>query len=305
MQTPARWPLLFALLYGLIVPQVGCKPTGPATSAKLTPQEAKERQAVFVKSETEKLAREKGEFETNKQRIERSDEVRKRVAEKLGAVPEIVALPLDRAIRETPESFKEEFALSEQYLAELATASDLNACQALWEKHRTALDQIYQQRYAAEIAAYRQSVLERLEQEAAAGYCVVEIEPPFATFHSLVFALAALVDIASIPADVARGNRPFSNSEHATASVGDLRVIVFPNTAVAADYLALTIFAANGQRGILRDEAAPWKRVASTPDLPEAEAAAQTAAKAMQARYDARKDNDHRKVKVVMLTATK
>jgi hypothetical protein len=308
MRTALGLPNSLALLVALSAICMGCgspppAPAPPPKAAKAagTLQQDQAKQAALVKRASERLEQTKRAFEFTKKRVADNEKLHKAVAAKIASVSEFPAFPQDRAVRDTPESFEQEITLSEKYVAELANAPSLEACHVLAKTHQAALDKLYRERYAGEIAAYRKQAFESLGQEQSPGYLVVEIEPPFSTFESFLFATFALIDLAAIPADLAHGKKPFTLSEQVTANAGQLQVVVFPTPEAAADYVTQAVFIGNNQSGLMHPEGAPWKLVKKTAKLADAQNEASRAARVMQSRYDAQQDNDHRKVKVISL----
>lgn len=276
--------------------------TAPASPA---PQDFLVRRAALVKDEQQKLSLARKLFESDKSRIARQDKLRSEVAARVGNFPDAIALPRNRAIRESPESFAEEFALTEAFIKRLEQAADPSRYRALEEEHRLQVQLLRQRRYAAEITAYETRTLERLQQDPVDGFCLISVEPPFDTLHSMAFGFAALADVASLPLQVMQGEKPFNLSAAVTASIGDLRVLVFADKPSAARYLAETVFVANGQEGRMDESRAPWKYLQTVATLEKARSIARAEAKQMQERYDVLKDNDHRQVQVLELVPDK
>lgn len=305
----SQWMISIQLLaLGLF----GCgrQPSGPAapratTPANRKPQDFLMQRAALVKDEQQKLAFARKLFESDMSRIVRQDKQRSKIAARVGNFPDVIALPRHRAIRESPESFAEEFALTEEFIKRLEQAPDLSRCRALGEEHRLQVQLLRQRRHAAEISAYETRTLERLQQDPMDGFCLISVEPPFDTLHSMAFGFAALADVASLPLQVMQGEKPFNLTAAVTASIGDLRILVFADKPSAASYLAVTVFNANGQEGRMDESRTPWKYLQTVATLETARSIARAEAKQMQERYDALKDNDHRQVKVLELMPDK
>lgn len=80
----------------LVVAPMGCAPTGPATKAALSPEQAQQRQADFIRGETKKLAKAKAEFESTKSRIQQRDQIERAIASKLGEAAKRDVFPIDQ-----------------------------------------------------------------------------------------------------------------------------------------------------------------------------------------------------------------
>lgn len=211
----------------------------------------------------------------------------------------------DRAMRENPESFAEEFRVTEEYLAGLAAAETLEECQTLAGEHLTRLIQLRSRRYDPELSALRADVQRQLAEVDEEAYCVLSVIPPMSKFgkalHDTAFAFDLVTALPLLTPFTVEGGVRFPISQAVREQYGTPRVAVVQGRNAAVEYLVQSVFAESQFEGA-SPPSCPWTLVAAPADEQEAREAAERAAEAWQAEQqaavEAKQPRDPRRIAV-------